>query len=78
VWQSFTKIDPGTSKNLWWEIKKDNKTPPKYNSLPLSLERYAGDSKKQIFASHVGGLPVATGVSTSVTEQSKLQRHFVA
>ena len=40
--QSFAKIGLGTSKNLWWEIKED-KTRPKYNSLPLSLERYAGD-----------------------------------
>jgi len=45
VWQSFAKIGPGTSKNLRFE--KD-KTRPKYNNLPLSLERYAGDCKKPI------------------------------
>jgi len=28
-------------------VRKKDKTQPKYNSLPLSLERYTGDCKKQ-------------------------------
>jgi len=40
----FPENRPMDVENLWW--KKD-KTRPKYNSLPLSLERYAGDCNKR-------------------------------
>jgi len=43
VWQNFANIGPGTSKNRWTEKKEETRV--KYKSLPLSLERYAGDCK---------------------------------
>ena len=37
VWQSFAKIGPGMSKNLWWEKRKlNNVTKIKQSSLSLS------------------------------------------
>jgi len=45
VWQSFAKdgLTLGTSKILW---VKNEITRLKYNSLPLSLKRYAGDCNR--------------------------------
>jgi len=43
VWQNVAKIGPGTLKNWWTEKRFLKITRPKYNSIRLSLYRYAGD-----------------------------------
>jgi len=48
AWQIVAKIGPRLSK-IWWteKTKKNYITRPKYNSLPLSLKRHAGDCNKR-------------------------------